>query len=76
MTKNELIADLRNKLSPIKTYLAAQREYESLSANDDSGFMDGYKLAQLKEIIQTNKLIAEVSMIRVEVILEYLEKLD
>lgn len=79
--QKELIAELRNKLSPIKNYLTMQREYESLTAKKGNGdnyssFLDGYKSGGLLVKIEEEKLKAESAMSKVELIIELMEKLE
>ncbi len=76
MNNTDLIADLRNKLSPIKNYLAMQRHYESLASKKDGDFMDGLKRGKLVVMIEEEKLKAEEAMAKVEHIIELLERIN
>ncbi len=73
MNTKDLVADLRNKLSPIKNYLALQRQYESVNNREGKGFMDGYKLGELQTLIEKEKINAEQAMPYVEAIIHMIE---
>lgn len=78
MNKEELLKDLRNKLTPMWNYLAILRDIDVLSSNDNKGsdfgtFSD--RISDLKIIAGREQLMAEKSMHQVEYIIEQLEKL-
>jgi len=75
MNKDQLLADLRNKLSPIKNYLTSVREFENICSQKPS-FYTGIRRGQLSVLIEKEKLRAEAAMPKVELIIEQLENLD
>lgn len=73
MTTEQLIADLRNKLSPIKVYLETQRQLEANLSKRDGGFIDGWKAGTLESKIPEMKLKAEQAFPQIEYILDLLQ---
>lgn len=79
MEKNTLLADLRNKLSPVKNYISMQRELEQLRATVSTSNLESYnnhmKLLDMVELIQKEQIVAEQSWAKAELIIELLEKI-
>lgn len=74
MTQKELIADLRNKLSPMFNYIKVQRELEKLTSNNsEPGYYTITMIEKLRTIADEEQLKAEESMHQVSYILEKLE---
>jgi len=78
MKTTNLLADLRNKLGPISSYFAINRQLVSLnasiSANSNYSFTDGMQQAQLEGILDEEAIKSETSMAQILYIIECLEK--
>lgn len=76
---NELLADLRNKLSPLVNYFAVKRDYDQLKANPSNtstgGFLDGMKMADLEAIIKKEQINCENNIAQIQYILDSMTKL-
>lgn len=80
MTKDKLIADLRNKLSPFSNYFSLQRKLNELKlqVSEDSkynAFMSGYEQPEVEKLIRSQAFQCEKSIAQIEYIIEQLEKL-
>lgn len=73
MTKEELLADLRNRLTPIKNYFAIQQELNRLKLEPES-FMKGYKKSQFEGILEDERLLVNTSLPIIEYIIKNLEE--
>ena len=71
----DLLADLRNKLSPIKNYLALTKELEKIQANPNSNHFEQERLElKLKNILKEQLQISEEYFFKVESIIKKLEE--
>lgn len=72
--KDFLVADLRNKLSPVVGYFETRRLLElAISSNEDS-FSNGMRQAELESQLNKQLIIAESSIYQIIHIIELLEK--
>lgn len=72
----DLIADLRNKLGPIKNYFVCSRKLDQINAKTNKDFIDGLNLGKLNAILAEEKLKCEENIYKIEMILESLESLE
>lgn len=75
--EKKLIEDLRNKLTPLKNYLAIRRNIDKLEESDGTGITalsNGFELNKLRPIEKSEQLRAEASFAQIEYIIELLEK--
>lgn len=79
MNKETLLADLRNKLGPVKNFFAVQRLLDSVNAEKEgssrSEFMKGMEIAKLEEILNKEKILCEVNVSQIDYIISCLEKI-
>lgn len=72
--KDFLVADLRNKLSPVLGYFETKRLLDlTISSNDDT-FLSGVRQIELEEQLKKQLIVAESSMHKIIHIIELLEK--
>lgn len=74
MSSKELLADLRNKLSPVMGYFDMMRLLEQMKANSNKEFIDGWNQATLDRKIKDQQIKAEQVLPQIIYIVEQLEK--
>ena len=72
--KEKLLADLRNKLSPMKNYFSMNRDLEAIKSEEDS-FLKGYNMTELEDILKKEAIVCETAMAQIVYIIECLENL-
>jgi hypothetical protein len=73
--KDFLVADLRNKLSPVFGYFETKRLLDLTIASNDDTFLNGVRQVELEEQLKKQLILAEASVHKVLHIIELLEKL-
>lgn len=73
MKATELLAELRNKLSPIKNSIEMQRLLINIKVQPSS-FTKGFEMSRLEQLIEDDRPKVEQCMAKVDLLLDLLEE--